>query len=330
MKKIIKSISFLLLVGISLMSCSKKETLQNEKVLPFSNLYKNGGVVHNELLSVFLDSVIKNDFKLSQKIKTIVSKYHASQKSKGDIKTIVMSYKEEISSDEFVRLRDEINAVVADEVIPTSISYLEQNGYYNEFYSIGINNPQIFISDVVDGIYNNAAFSNDQYINQLISTNSANFQNFVPALKSLIETDWLNSGLSSKIDSLKYSYLSQTSDPIEALAIINGCETAKSSFTYWNDPVNATNWDAAILYSFNSGTFSNQISSNAIINRNRTEVIVSDAVGAVVGVIEGARIGAAAGPGGAMIVGVTGMILRGAHASLSEYTRGKIFDWLGW
>ena len=118
------------------------------------------------------------------------------------------------------------------------------------------------------------------------------------------------------------------------MAIINGCETAKASFTYWNDPANITNWDATIQYSFNLGTFSNGITNNRIVTngggslRSKTEILWADAGGAIGGVIEGAFIGAAAGPSGAMIVGMTGMVLRGAQASLGAYATRKVLDWL--
>lgn len=332
MKKLITSVTLLLTIGLLIMSCSKKENIENEKPVPFENLYKKGGIVHNELLTVFLDSLIKNDSKLSQKLKSIGLKYSALHKTKGELAIMTMS---ENDSEQFTKLRDEINTVVAEDILPISISYLEQNGYYNDFYSAGINNPQFFVNEVVDGIYNNAAFSNPEYINEAISENSLNFKNFIPALKNLIENEWSSNDLFSKIDALKASYLSQTTDQIEALAIINGCETAKASFTYWNNPVNTANWDATILYNFNSGTFPNGIATNGIAtnggnDRGRTEIIVADACGAIVGVIEGARIGALAGPGGAMVVGITGMILRGAHASLGDYVKGKVLDWLGW
>lgn len=327
MKKLFTIFNSLVFLSFFLFACSKKDNILSENLPPFSNLYKKGGVVHNELLNVFLDSMIKNNSKLSQKIKTIALKYPALNKTKDNNVVKAMST---TNSDQLAELRDEINTIVAEEVLPISISYLEQNGFYNDFYSAGINNPQLLINQVVEGIYNNAAFSNTEYVNEVISANSISFQNFVSALKSLIENEWSSGDLFSKIDSLKNLYISQTTDEIEALAIINGCETAKASFTYWNDPVNTTNWDATILYSFNSGLISNASLNNTAIDRNRTEIIVSDAIGAVVGVIEGARIGALAGPGGAMIVGMTGMILRGAQSSLGDYAKSKILDWLGW
>jgi hypothetical protein len=334
MKKLITSITLLLIIGIVVISCSKKESISNEKLTPFSALYNKGGIVHNELLSIFLDSLVKNNSKLSKKLKSIALKYPNLHKhtAEGDIAMMTMS---DYDSEQFVRLRDEINTVVAEEVLPISISYLEQNGFYNDFYSAGIDNPQLLINEVVNGIYNNAAFSNDEYITQVFSDNSASFRNFIPALRSLIENEWSSSDLFLKIDALKDLYLSQTTDQTEALAIINGCETAKASFNYWNDPFNTSNWDATILSSFNSGTFTNGVATNTVTthggnDRGRTEIIVADAVGACVGVIEGARIGALAGPGGAMIVGMTGMILRGAHASLGDYCKSKILDWLGW
>ena len=113
------------------------------------------------------------------------------------------------------------------------------------------------------------------------------------------------------------------------MAIINGCETAKASFKYWNDSLHTANWNATILLNSNSETFLNQV-EYAAHDRSRNEIIAADACGAIVGVIEGARIGALAGSGGAMIVGMTGMVLRGAHASLGDYCKTKILDWLGW
>ena len=328
MRKLNTSITFLAILVLLFISCSKKEAPQVETPKPFSNLYKNGGVAHNESLNAFIKELDKRDSKLSSKIKSITKKYAALHTSRS-----TLARETGLSSQGFAELRDDINRVVAEEVVPISISYLEANGYYNDFYSVGINNPQVLINQVVQGIYNNAAFSNDEYVNQVITQNSSNFRNFVPALKSLIENNWSSSDFFSSIDALKDSYLSQTTNDIEALAIINGCETAKASHTYWNDPVNTTNWDATILYSFNSGRSTNNFRFGARIandSRSRGEIIAADACGAIVGVVEGARIGALAGPGGAMVVGMTGMVLRGAQASLGDYVKSKVLDWLGW
>lgn len=79
-------------------------------------------------------------------------------------------------------------------------------------------------------------------------------------------------------------------------------------------------------------TYSNRktIARKVASSRSRNEIIASDAIGAIVGVVEGARIGALAGPGGAMVVGMAGMILRGAQASAGDYVKSKVLDWLGW
>jgi hypothetical protein len=328
MKKSFTVINFILSLSLFLVACSKNNNISSEKISSFSKIYQKGGVVHNELLDIFLDSLIKNNNKLSQKIQTLALKYPALNKAN---EINLMRGMSSVNVNQLEELRDEINSIVASEVLPISVSYLEQNGFYNDFYSAGINNPQLLINQVVNGIYSNAVFSNTEYVNSVISTNSINFQNFVPALRSLIENEWSSVDLFSKIDALKNSYLSQTTDEIEALAIINGCETAKASYTYWNNSVNTNNWDATILYSFNSGAISNMgLKRTAIIPRSKTDIILTDAIGAVVGVIEGARIGALAGPGGAMVVGITGMILRSAQGSLGDYARNKILDWIGW
>ncbi len=64
------------------------------------------------------------------------------------------------------------------------------------------------------------------------------------------------------------------------------------------------------------------------VTNDHRDIIVADAVGAIGGVVEGAVIGAAAGPGGAMVVGTAGMILRGAQASAGEYVLNKLKSWL--
>lgn len=270
---------------------------------------------------------MKNDSKLSLKFNNIALRY--VRLWSGTFPRSVAP-----STEKLTTLENEINYAVAEEVLPVSVSYLKDIGFYQQIEEVGIEDPAILVNQIVNDIYNNVSIGNDRYINEVISETSLNFQNFVPDLKYLLENG-TSSNIISEINNLKNAYLSQITDSVEALAIINGCETAKASFAYWSNSTNTNYWDNIVLNNFiPSISYSNKTVARAVSPRTRNEIIVADGVGAIVGVLEGARIratvGDQGGPGGTMIVGMAGMILRGAHASARDYVKSKVMDWLGW
>ena len=125
MKHLTTCIICLVITGIFLLSCTKKETTQSEAQTLYTNLYSKGGAVHNELLSKFAYKLMKSDSKLSLKLNNIDLKYVNSRTG-----TFPRSIAE--PAKELEELRDEINHAVAEEVIPVSISYLEESGFYQQ------------------------------------------------------------------------------------------------------------------------------------------------------------------------------------------------------
>ncbi|WP_330974081.1 hypothetical protein [Niabella digestorum] len=321
MKHLTAFLTCLAITGVLFISCSKKETPQTEKQTLYTDLYSKGGVVHNELLNKFANKLMKSDSKLSLKLNNIALKYINTRT--GTIPRSVAP-----STQELTELQNEINQAVAEEVLPVSISYLQGNGFYQQFEEVGIQDPESIINSVADDIYETPSFSNETYLNEISFGKTLAFKNFVSDLKNLIESG-SSSNLLSQIDQLKNSYLQQITDEVEALAIINGCETAKASFEYWNSTTNTTYWDDVVTNIFSPSLQSmvGKTLPRRVTNDHR-DIIVADAVGAIGGVVEGAVIGAAAGPGGAMVVGTAGMILRGAQASAGEYVLNKLKSWL--
>lgn len=308
-------------MSILLTSCSKQQNSRSSKSLSYSDLYSGGGIVHNQLLGSFVAELENSNSELSIKLNNIVLQYKNA--ARGTFPRTVAP-----STEELTELQYQINAAVTHEVIPVSISYLQNNGFYERIQQEGIEDPEFVVSRVVDEIYNSASFSSEKYVEKISSGQSSSFQGFVVDLRRLIE-NVASSTFLSQIEQLEESYLSRTTDAVEALAIINGCETAKASFEYWSDISNTTSWDNIVTNDFSPELLSSiKTLPRKVKAHDNRDIIVADAVGAIGGVIEGALIGAAAGPGGAMVVGAAGTILRGAQASAAEYVLNKLKNWL--
>ncbi|MFT4095360.1 MAG: hypothetical protein QM640_17160 [Niabella sp.] len=234
-------------------------------------------------------------------------------------------------SSEMNQLQTEVNEAVAEEVLPVAIAYLEENGFNEQIAQIGLD-PEPVIDQIVVDINNASAQTPEQILSSFSINQSLSFQTFTEDIQYVIENTPVTS-FESQINNLKNLYLNQITYSVEALAIINGCETAKSSFAYWNIETNTNYWDNVITENFDPTTLQtiNTINNKTIprrVSTDRRDIVVADAVGAIGGVIQGATIGAAAGSGGALVVGTAGMILRGAQASAGEYVLNKLKSWL--
>lgn len=149
-------------------------------------------------------------------------------------------------------LLTEVYEVVSEEVYPVAIEYLRDNSVYLQMEQVGIQEPKLLVDEIITNFDNSASLTPQQVLSSSIVNNTLSMQSFATDLQSLILNYYSASNFPFQIDQLQNTYLNQISDSVEALAIINGCETAKASYLYWGDSLNTNYWDNNIYSRFYS------------------------------------------------------------------------------
>lgn len=291
------------------LGCSKnRETNETNFVLEKSPF--NGGEIHSEMLNYFKKKSLSNTLAIQQKIYNLSAKI---KKKNTVIRKAISDYEYPSEYQDFIN----------ETFKPLTFEYIEESSIPLLVEMSGISNSEAFINDIV---------LNDTSLivspNKLISeySLSSNFKLFINEVEDLMSGVYNFNAFSNKVSQLQYKYQQLLQDDLEKLAMINGCQTLIDSFEYWNSS-SSNEWNSIFI----PGNFSKSTNTSIrMADSDRGAIILADCVGAMGGVIRGGVRGMAAGPGGATIGGMIGLISGAATSSVSAYGYQRLQKFLGW